>query len=179
MKQYIGSKIIKAEPALRFSDGNKVMIVELHRDRTDEEKAFIGRAESCDMGYRVVYPDGYKSWSPRDVFEDAYLPLEVNQGLKTDAPSISQKMVDDFILETWTTTLGDKTTVVRAMLRNGFEIVESSSCVSAENYDEAMGAEICMEHIKNRVWMLLGFLLQTAVHGVKPCAKKEGLDGVQ
>ena len=65
-----------------------------------------------------------------------------------------------------TTTLGDKTTVVRAVLRNGFEIVESSACVSAENYDEAMGREICLEKIKDKVWMLLGFLLQTAVHGI-------------
>lgn len=93
MKQYIGSKIIKAEPALRFSDGNKVMIVELHRDRTDEEKAFIGRAESCDMGYRVVYPDGYKSWSPRDVFEDAYRPTDnMNFGLAIEAAKMGKKI---------------------------------------------------------------------------------------
>ena len=50
---------------------------------------------------------------------------------------------------------------------NGFEIVESSSCVSAENYDETLGVQICMEHIKDKIWMLLGFLLQTAVHGIE------------
>ena len=82
-------------------------------------------------------------------------------------PSISQEMVDDFIRETEVMTMGDKTTVVRAVLRNGFEIVESSACVSEENYDERLGAEICMEKIRDKVWMLLGFLLQTAVHGVK------------
>ena len=64
-------------------------------------------------------------------------------------------------------TLGGKCTVVRAILRNGFAIVESSECVSAENYDEKMGEEICMERIKNKVWMLLGFLLATAVGGVR------------
>ena len=53
------------------------------------------------------------------------------------------------------------------MLRNGFEIVESSACVSAENYDEKLGREICLEKIRDKVWFLLGFLLQTAVHGVK------------
>ena len=101
------------------------------------------------------------------MFEKAYLPLVVNPDLRTSYPSISQEMVDDFILETEVITMGDKTTVVRAILRNGFEIVESSACVSAENYDEEMGASICMEHIKNKVWMLLGFLLQTAVHGIR------------
>lgn len=58
-------------------------------------------------------------------------------------------------------------TAVRAMLRNGFELVEASSCVSPENYDEKLGREICMKKIKDRVWYLLGFLLQTAVNGVK------------
>ena len=117
-------------------------------------------------GYKVRYPDGYESWSPKDVFEKAYLLLTVNEKLKTTEPSISQQMVDDFIVGREVTTMGGKTTVVRAVLRNGFEIVESSACVSQENYDEAMGEKICMKKIKCKVWMLLGFLLQTAVHGV-------------
>lgn len=155
MKTYIGTKIIQAEPALRI-DGKVYSPDEILPEDTDVE-----------VGYRVRYPDGYESWSPRDVFEAAYMPVLNNPQLKTNAPSVSQQMVDDLILETWTTTLGDKTTVVRAMLRNGFEIVESSACVSAENYDETMGRAICMEKIKDKVWYLLGFLLQTAVHGVK------------
>ena len=146
MMQYIGTKLIDAEPCAAWKD-------------TDTHK--VG-----EPGYRVRYQDGYESWSPKDVFERAYLPLTVNPELKTDAPSISQEMVDDFIREVETTTLGDKTTVVRAVLRNGFEIVESSACVSAENYDKALGREICLEKIKDKVWTLLGFLLQTAVHGI-------------
>lgn len=147
MEKYIGAKMIEAEdcPAWKDAGGHK----------------------KGDPGYRVRYADGYESWSPKDVFEAAYLRVVVNPDLRTTAPSISQQMADDFIRETEVITMGDKTTVVRAVLRNGFEIVESSSCVSAENYDEKMGAEICMEHIKNKVWMLLGFLLQTAVHGIK------------
>lgn len=144
--QYIGTKLIEAEPCAAWKD-------------TETHKA-------GEPGYRVRYADGYESWSPKDVFERAYLPLTVNPELKTDAPSISQEMVDGFIREVETTTMGDKTTVVRAVLRNGFEIVESSACVSAENYDEALGREICLGKIKDKVWMLLGFLLQTAVHGI-------------
>ena len=95
------------------------------------------------------------------------MPLSVNENLKTAAPSISQQMVYDFIAETEVITMGGKTTVVRATLRNGFTIVEASSCVSPENYDEKMGADICLSHIKDKIWMLLGFLLQTAVGGVE------------
>ena len=137
MKTYIGTKIIQAEPAFRI-DG------EIY-----PESGPVPRSMNREEGYRVHYPDGYESWSPKDVFEQAYLPLTVNPDLRTDAPSISQQMVDDFILETWTQTMGDKTTVVRAMLRNGFEI-------------------------KDKVWFLLGFLLQTAVHGVKKAKTEAG-----
>ena len=139
MVRYIGTKLIEAIPAQK--DG--------------------------EDGHKVVYPDGYNSWSPADVFERAYLPLSINTHLNTDKPSIGQEMVDDFIAHTEVQTLGDKTTVVRAVLCNGFELVESSSCVSKENYSEELGAQICMKKIKDKVWFLLGFLLQTAVHGVK------------
>ena len=153
MKTYIGTKIIQAEPAFRI-DGKIYSPDNILPKDTDVEE-----------GYRVRYSDGYESWSPKGVFEQAYLPVTVNPDLRTDSPSISQQMVDDFILKTWTQTMGDKTTVVRALLRNGFEIVESSACVSAENYDEKLGREICLGKIKDKVWFLLGFLLQTAVHG--------------
>ncbi|MFR3664754.1 Gp49 family protein [Flintibacter sp.] len=156
MEVYIGTKIIEAAPAVR--KGGKVYDLTWPIPRSMEPE---------EPGYRVRYPDGYESWSPKDVFERAYLPVTINPDLRTEAPSISQQMVDDFIRETEVITMGGKTTVVRAILRNGFEVVESSACVSAENYDEALGAKICMEHIKDKVWMLLGFLLQTAIHGVK------------
>lgn len=154
MDTYIGTKIIQAEPAYRC-DG-----------KVYQKSGPYPMSMHMEDGYKVRYPDGYESWSPKDVFERAYLLVTVNEKLKTTAPSISQQMVDDFIVSREVTTMGGKTTVVRAVLRNGFEIVESSACVSQENYDEAMGAEICTKKIKDKVWMLLGFLLQTAVHGV-------------
>ena len=52
MKRYIGTKIIHAEPQ-----------VEHHAGEPRE-------------GYKVVYQDGYTSWSPKDVFEEAYRPAE-------------------------------------------------------------------------------------------------------
>lgn len=155
MKQYIGTKLIEAEKAYRV-DGKVVTLAENR----------VPCGNEVERGYKVRYADGYESFSPAEVFERAYLPLEVNGKLKTEAPSISAEMVERFIDHHKTVTMGGKTTVVRAVLKNGFEIVESSSCVSAENYDEKMGEEICMKRIRNKVWELLGFLLQTAVGGV-------------
>ena len=153
MQKYIGIKIVEAKPCIV------------------KKKSLTGGY--ARDGYRVVYDNGYVSWSPKNVFEEAYLPLIENPNLRTDKPSISQQMVDDFIARVHVQTMGDKTTVVRAVLRNGFEIVESSACVSKENYSEKMGAEICMNKIKNKVWMLLGFLLQTAVHGINAVERQE------
>lgn len=159
MDKYIGTKLIEAEPAFRVSnEGEPPEIVTDFGEAKDYQMV--------DMGYRVRYADGYESWSPANVFERAYLKMTVNPHLKTDKPSISQEMVDDFIAYYDVMTMGEKTTVVRAVLRNGFEIVESSACVSAENYDEKLGADICLKKIKDKVWFLLGFLLQTAVNGV-------------
>lgn len=162
MKQYIGTKLIEAEKAYRV-DGKVVTLAENR----------VPCGNEVERGYKVRYADGYESFSPAEVFERAYLPLEVNGKLKTEAPSISAEMVERFIDHHETVTLGGKTTVVRAVLKNGFEIEESSSCVSAENYDEKLGEEICMERIRNKIWELLGFLLQTAVGGVNGEAAAE------
>lgn len=162
MKQYIGTKLIEAEKAYRV-DGEVITL--------PENKVPCG--SKIERGYKVRYADGYESFSPQGVFESAYLPLEVNGMLKTAAPSISAEMVERFIDHHEAVTMGGKTTVVRAVLKNGFVIVESSSCVSAENYDEKLGEEICMKRIRNKVWELLGFLLQTAVGGVSGEAAAE------
>lgn len=162
MKKYIGTKLIEAEKASRV-DGKVVTLAENR----------VPCGSEVERGYKVRYADGYESFSPAEVFERAYLPLEVNGKLKTEAPSISAEMVERFIDHHETVTMGGKTTVVRAVLKNGFEIVESSSCVSAENYDEKLGEEICMERIRNKIWELLGFLLQTAVGGVNGEAAAE------
>lgn len=54
MKEYLGVKLVEAELQIK----NNV------------------------LGYKVVYPDGYISWSPKDVFEEAYRKTDgLNFGL--------------------------------------------------------------------------------------------------
>ena len=154
MKKYIGTKLIEAKPMTR-GEYNEYRGWTIPPDENPD-----------DPGYLVKYSDSYESWSPKDVFDLAYLQVDDNEELPSGV-SIGPKMVDEFIAYTETITLGDRTTVVRCVLRNGFEIVESSSCGDPKNYSEEYGAKICMERIKNKIWELLGFLLQTAWHGIK------------
>jgi len=76
MNKYIGTKLIEAEEAIRI-DGQRV-----------EHSDFAVNYDACrvERGYRVRYPDGYESWSPKEVFEEAYQPVSgVNFGLALEA----------------------------------------------------------------------------------------------
>lgn len=59
MDRYIGTKIIHAERM----DECTFLRTEKGQDTSDRETR---------PGYRVVYPDGYVSWSPQNAFEEAY-----------------------------------------------------------------------------------------------------------
>lgn len=59
---------------------------------------------------------------------------------------------------------GDKTTILKATLPNGFVIVESSSCVDAENFDMTIGEQVCMEKLENKIWELEGYKLQSQLN---------------
>lgn len=60
MKRYIGVKIVEAKPMTR-GEYNK------YRGWT-----IPANENPKDEGYLVVYPDDYESWSPKNVFEEAY-----------------------------------------------------------------------------------------------------------
>lgn len=154
MDKYIGVKLLEAE-LMNLGTYNA------QRGWTIPEDEDPGRE-----GYMVVYPDGYVSWSPKEIFEKAYMKVTPNPKLKSGV-SISPQMVEDFIKETYVFTIGEKNTIVRVVLVNGFELVESSACVDPANYDESIGRDICLEKIKDKIWFLLGFLLQTGVGGVR------------
>lgn len=67
-KFYLGSKLVQAWPAVRITtrDG-KFEYAEIG-DVVDPN------AQKVEEGYRVQYDDGYRSWSPKAVFERSYRP---------------------------------------------------------------------------------------------------------
>lgn len=123
-------------------------------------------AEESGDGYRVYHKDDMEAYCPKDLFNKVYIEVNDNKDLPSGV-SIGQQMVDDFIDKVESATMGEKTTVTQITLKNGFIITESSSCVDPKNYSMEIGEEINLEHAKNKIWELLGFLLQTAYHGFK------------
>jgi hypothetical protein len=114
-------------------------------------------------GYAVKYPDGYTSWSPKDVFEAAYLPMgDINDN------TVTQEMVDLFTgKEYYAEDLPDgKTTLTSCKTASGFMQYEVSSCVDPNNYDSIIGSEIGLKRIKDRLWSFLGFVVQWGKYGI-------------
>lgn len=62
MSIYIGTKIVKAMP-MTMTEAQKVLGREIKPATVEED------------GYLVEYKDGYMSWSPKSVFDDAYRKL--------------------------------------------------------------------------------------------------------
>jgi len=77
--------------------------------------------------------------------------------------SITQEDIDHIVSmsKVEDVKLGQKTTVVCLTLPNGFEVIQSSSCVDASNYNHDMGKDICLRRIRARIWELEGYVLQT------------------
>ena len=90
MKQYIGVKMVQAEPAYRYWLNCGQVVFVAH----DEDKPqIIELATACEDGYKVHYQDGYVSWSPKDVFEEAYRQADaMNFGLALEAAKKGERV---------------------------------------------------------------------------------------
>ena len=91
MKKYIGTKTIMAKPMAK-SEAEK----ELNRSLAD--------AKGGEDGYLVEYPDGYKSWSPKETFEEAYKVADT----PLDRMSIEENELADRMEKLAVSISGDK-----------------------------------------------------------------------
>lgn len=140
-KPYMGAKLIEAYPCPKTT------------------------ADGDIPGYNVKYPDGYESWSPKEAFEAAYLPL-------TDSTKITETEIDAIIAEVTAQRVDPKTCLVKSEQVTGFTQYATAACVSPENYNEEIGKKIAMKEIKDRLWYAMGFVLQWAKYGLKNVDKK-------
>lgn len=66
MEKYLGVKLISAEPCSQDQSAGAKNFGDLSKLHGGIDKE----------GYKVVYEDGYTSWSPKDVFEKAYVKYQ-------------------------------------------------------------------------------------------------------
>lgn len=130
-KFYLGSKLVQAWPAVRITtrDG-KFEYAEIG-DVVDPN------AQKVEEGYRVQYDDGYRSWSPKDVFERSYRPTTgLSFGLAIEAAKMGQK-------------------IARAGWNGKNQYVELAYCISYKNNAaEVINANHC--NIGNKALAFVG-----------------------
>lgn len=75
---------------------------------------------------------------------------------------ITKEDIDNILKDTLIKVekFGDKTVVLMATLPSGFVLVEHSSCVDPKNFDMALGEQICMRKIEDKIYELEGYRLQ-------------------
>jgi hypothetical protein len=64
-KKYAGVKVVEAQP-MTVKEAEKILGHKIDMSKHPGEK----------NGYLVTYPDGYQSFSPKSVFEEAYEEIE-------------------------------------------------------------------------------------------------------
>lgn len=79
---YFGAKAIKAEP-MNLGDYNNFRGWTIHENENPDRE-----------GYLVEYPDGYISWSPKEVFEEAYAWVPENETNAHAAIKIAMREVE-------------------------------------------------------------------------------------
>ena len=148
MEKYIGVKIIEAEPMNLYEFSMNIKGVDCKEDNAE--------------GYMVKYHDGYKSWSPKEIFKAAYFQMT-----DSDGSTVTQSMVDAFLGNVTDQQLDEKTTHVCADTLTGFRQHEVSSCVDPKNYDREIGTDIATGRVKNTLWQYLGFIVQWGRFGLR------------
>lgn len=122
----------------------------------------IGEHSFETEGYEVTYPDGYKSWCPKEVADAAYFPIDDENG-----QMIKPTDIERFIAAEDAEKLGTKTTIVSIRTLTGFESHGLSSCVDPSRYDINIGKKFAKEKAVDAIWAGLGFVLQWAKFGLK------------
>jgi len=80
---------------------------------------------------------------------------------------ITEDRIKDKIKSEEYQLLGKKTTICLLTTYTGFEIVGTSSCVDAENYNELIGRSLAFESAIRKLYEFEGYLLQQELYNSK------------
>lgn len=185
---YTGTKTVRAVPMNR-GDYNAYRGWEVPADEDPNDEGYL--VEYTDGG-KANMPDraGYVSWSPKDVFERAYRPVEppIEQQIQDKgltAPRITPADVEANIDGEFYFTAADGVysatgivadalprygaslkllTFCVLVLHNGFTVTGESACASPENFDAEIGRKIARQNAVAKVWPLMGYALKERLH---------------
>lgn len=144
----IGVKMVDLQPMTAREANDKGHRIGEHSFETD--------------GYEVTYPDGYKSWCPKEVADAAYFSIDDENG-----QMIKPTDIERFIAAEDVEKLGTKSTIVTIRTITSFESHGISSCVDPSRYDINIGKTFAKENAVDAIWSGLDFVFQWAKFGLK------------
>ncbi|MEO0376643.1 MAG: hypothetical protein AAF329_18890 [Cyanobacteria bacterium P01_A01_bin.17] len=147
-RHYVGTKLIQAWESPADKD--------------------YGQHKAGSPGYGVRYQDGYTSWSPKEVFEAAYLCIGDLDASIIDSSCISPDIVERFIVN-YETCDTESSVTVFATLANRMLISQTvTRSMLSESPDEWHDLAVSMAAgmIGVEVTKYLNFLLACAQNGI-------------
>lgn len=145
---YLGVKLIEAIPMTKGEAYKNGFF-----------KTCFADGEENQEGYTVFYPDGYTSWSPKNVFENSYFRIIHND-------KISETDVSNFIRNVVHKRIGETNTAVTLHTTTNFEITEMFKHVSKSEYDYLYGVKKAYAKANDTLRHYLTFVLQWALKDV-------------
>jgi hypothetical protein len=151
-----------------------------HIDPASERDGYLVEYPLVGEDDTPNHPDyaGYISWSPKAAFEAAYTEDSETPKEMNDATRVRRSEVEAILDTAQSKTvdlMGKPHTVTVASMPNGFTVVETSTCVDPENYCPTTGHNVNLGRLRDKVWMLLGYGLQTKLADQQDVTKSEVL----
>lgn len=82
-----------------------------------------------------------------------------------NAPRLTPAHIDKTIVsETYTNLPNGCSIVCQLTLVNGYTVIGTSSCVSADNFNQEIGNKIAKENAREKIWELEGYLLKQRLY---------------
>jgi hypothetical protein len=83
------------------------------------------------------------------------------QDKNLNAPRLTPQLIDEAIKsEDYYVFPSSSLTVCCLTLKNGFNVIGESACVSPKNFDAEIGRKIAREKARNKIWALEGYRLE-------------------
>lgn len=95
------------------------------------------------------------------------------------APRLTPAHIDEQIMHAaFHVFPGTTVTACCLTLRNGYNVVAHSACVSVDNFDTEIGKKIAFTNAREKIWELEGYLLRDWVHANEQAAQRALMAGL-
>lgn len=156
---------MKARSYNMLNNGDKLVVVKTVTNflKEGDLAEVVGVNENGVISFAFGENSEHMGMMTHSEFEEHFKKIE---DVKMAAPRVTEEHVAEIMeqSEFEVHTAFDKCTIVSCRLPNGFVIVEYSSCVSPENYDEELGTEICFDRIAGKICELEAYRLQQELY---------------